>query len=62
MRRAKAVFWWCCMHTEHPLGTAEFLASMPMDDDIVELCPQGAYTPGNRKDQVNGETGSSGQN
>ena len=45
MRRAKAVFWWCYMHTEHPLGAAEILASMPTDDDIVELYRQAARNP-----------------
>ncbi|MBQ9043912.1 MAG: IS256 family transposase, partial [Eggerthellaceae bacterium] len=27
MRRAKAVFWWCYMHTECPLGAAGILAT-----------------------------------
>ena len=44
-RRAKAVFWWRCMHAEHPLGAAEILASMPTDDDIVELYRQAACNP-----------------
>lgn len=34
MRRVKAVFWWCYLHTESPLGPREILASMPTDDDI----------------------------
>ncbi len=34
MRRVKAVFWWCYLHTEEPLGAREILASMPTDEDI----------------------------
>lgn len=34
MRRVKAVFWWCYLHTEEPLPAKEALASMPTDDDI----------------------------
>ena len=34
LRRVKAVFWWCYMHTECPLGYAEILKVMPTDDDI----------------------------
>ena len=33
-RRVKAVFWWCYLHTECPLGPKEMLAAMPTDDDI----------------------------
>ena len=34
MRRAKAVFWWCYMHTEGPRPARELLRSMPTDADI----------------------------
>ena len=34
MRRVKAVFWWCYLHTEEPLGSREVLSSMPTDEDI----------------------------
>lgn len=34
VRRVKAVYWWCYMHTESPLAPRELLASMPTDDDI----------------------------
>ena len=34
MRRVKAVFWWCYMHTESPRPAREILRSMPTDDDI----------------------------
>lgn len=40
MRRAKAVYWWCYMHTESPLPAAEILKTMPTDDDIEEVCRQ----------------------
>ena len=34
LRRVKAVFWWCYMHTENPLSASEILAVMPTDADI----------------------------
>lgn len=34
IRRVKAVFWWCYMHTECHLGCADILKVMPTDDDI----------------------------
>lgn len=33
-RRIKAIFWWCYLHTECPLGPASILKVMPTDDDI----------------------------
>lgn len=45
LRRAKAVFWWCHMHSECPLPPAEILQVMPTDDDIAELCRRIAYEP-----------------
>jgi hypothetical protein len=35
VRRIKAVFWWCYMHTERPLPPAELLRTMPTDEDIA---------------------------
>ena len=43
MRRVKAVFWWCYMHSECPLPAAEILKTMPTDEDIEEICRQAAY-------------------
>lgn len=37
LRRAKAVCWWCHMHTESPLPAAGILRSVPTDDDVAEL-------------------------
>jgi hypothetical protein len=34
MRRIKAVFWWCYLHSEKPLSEAEILKTMPTDKDI----------------------------
>ena len=34
LRRAKAVFWWCYMHTECPLPAARMLKELPTDDDV----------------------------
>ena len=34
-RRAKAVFWWCYMHSPDPLPAAELLRTMPTDDDVA---------------------------
>lgn len=36
-RRIKACFWWCYLHTECPLSSAEILKSMPTDDDVDNL-------------------------
>lgn len=36
-RRIKAIFWWCYLHTECPLGPANILKVMPTDDDIDEI-------------------------
>jgi hypothetical protein len=35
LRRIKAVFWWCYMHTERLLAPAELLRVMPKDKDIT---------------------------
>lgn len=45
MRRVKAAFWWCYMHTECPLPPAEILETMPTDDDIEEVYRQSVYEP-----------------
>lgn len=37
LRRIKAIFWWCYMHTEYPMTAAEILREMPTDDDIELL-------------------------
>lgn len=37
MHRIKAIFWWCYMHTEHPLGPSEIIRVMPTDDDVDGL-------------------------
>ena len=36
-RRIKAVFWWCYMHTEHPLTSAGIIKTMPTDESIDKL-------------------------
>jgi hypothetical protein len=45
MRRIKAVYWWCYMHTECPLSASEILKSMPTDEDIDFLYDQYAPVP-----------------
>ena len=37
LRRIKAIFWWCYMHTENPLPKAEIIRVMPTDDDVDGL-------------------------
>ena len=37
IRRIKAVFWWCYLHTEDPLPHADMLKEMPTDDDVDAL-------------------------
>ncbi len=45
IRRVKAIFWWCYMHTECPKGAPEILATMPTDDDIDLLYETYASNP-----------------
>lgn len=52
LRCAKAVFWWCYMHSECPLPPAEILQAMPTDDDIAELYRRIAYEPQRRDGPV----------
>ena len=49
LRRAKAVYWWCYMHSECPLPAAELLRTMPTDDDIADLYRRLAYEPQKRE-------------
>ena len=45
LRRVKAVFWWCYMHTECPKPAAEILRTMPTDEDIDLLYELYAANP-----------------
>ena len=45
LRRVKAVYWWCYMHTECPRDAAGILESMPTDDDIDLLYREYAANP-----------------
>ena len=47
LRRIKAVFWWCYMHTETPLEPAEMLRSMPRNKDLQTLI--NAFRPKSRE-------------
>lgn len=55
MRRIKAVFWWCYMHTEHPLKPKEILKVMPTDKDIDLLYK--TYSIGPKRDDGGPEWG-----
>ena len=48
LRRAKAVYWWCYLHSECPLPAPEILRTMPTDDDIADLYRRLAYGPQKR--------------
>jgi hypothetical protein len=48
LRRAKAVYWWCYLHSECPLPASEILRTMPTDDDIADLYRRLAYGPRKR--------------
>ena len=37
IRRIKAIFWWCYVHTESPLAPAEILRVMPTDGQVDGL-------------------------
>ena len=45
LRRIKAVYWWCYMHTECPADAATILKTMPTDKDIETLYEQYALNP-----------------
>ncbi|MCL1798347.1 MAG: IS1249 family transposase [Eggerthellaceae bacterium] len=45
VRRIKAVYWWCYMHTECPKPPSEIVRSMPTDDDIDLLYETYATNP-----------------
>lgn len=45
LRRVKAVFWWCYMHTECPMGASDLLREMPTDADIQLLYDTYAIHP-----------------
>lgn len=48
MRRVKAVFRWCYLHTESPRPAREVIAAMPTDDDIDLLYR--TYSAGPKRD------------
>ena len=52
LRRVKAVFWWCYMHSEKPLPAAEILRTMPTDEDIADLYRRIVYEPQKRDGPV----------
>ena len=52
VRRIKAVYWWCYMHTERPLPPNEILKSMPTDADIDFLYGLYATHPSSNRDPV----------
>lgn len=37
LRRIKAIYWWCYLHTECHLSAADILKVMPTDDEIDEI-------------------------
>lgn len=49
MRRVKAVYWWCYMHTEYPKSAKEILETMPTDSDIDLLYQKYGKNPVNRE-------------
>ena len=55
MRRVKAVFWWCYLHTEDPLPAREILKVMPTDEDIDLLYR--TYAVGPKRDDGGPEWG-----
>ncbi len=37
IRRAKAAFWWCYLHSEYKVGEAEMLKTMKTDEEVAGL-------------------------
>ena len=56
IRRVKAVYWWCYMHTECPLSAPEILKTMPTDKDIDLLYELYAEHPRTTEEPIWGET------
>ena len=52
LRRIKAVYWWCYMHTECPLSYAQILKTMPTDEDIDLLYETYKNTPSSGREPV----------
>ncbi len=52
IRRIKAVFWWCYMHTECPAPVSEILRSMPKDEDIDLLYETYVSAPPSEREPV----------
>ena len=52
IRRIKAVYWWCYLHTECPKPPGEILRSMPTDNDIDLLYELYAAHSSNNRDPV----------
>jgi len=50
IRRIKAVYWWCYMHTENPQPPSQLLKTMPTDEDIDFLYR--TYALGHQPDGV----------
>lgn len=48
LRRVKAVFWWCRLHSGDARRPIEMLSSMPADDDVELL--QGTYSASPTRD------------
>ena len=61
MRRVKAVFWWCYLHTERPRPARELLRSMPTDDDIDFLYKPYSAAPKREDGARSGATGPRGR-
>lgn len=56
LHRVKAIFWWCCMHTENAPTAAEAVRMMPTDDDVDGLF-EAAAKNGQRDDGAPEEYG-----
>jgi hypothetical protein len=52
VRRIKAVYWWCYMHTECPASASEILRSMPQDKDIDLLYETYVSVPFSEREPV----------
>lgn len=60
-RRAKAIFWWCYMHSPDPLPAAEILRAMPTDRSIARYTGGWASGRGWRAPSPGGATRSCGR-
>ena len=50
MRRVKAAFWWCYLHSDFRASEAEMLRTMKTDDEVEGMSARASGTSGQKTD------------